>query len=1072
MSKDQEQNNDHDNMSMYELLCKSRKLDIEFDSVMNSIYSYVSQKIDVNYYYDTSFTKESLLELDSCVREYIKQYIYEKSIKEELRLLREDELNNIYTKCIVYTYEKISELSHDYNKKIYAPSYIQDDNDNVDYILKLFHALFEQNKNRYIYSNNYIRKVVENVVYDKNDDYDEKEVRDYYLNKYKYKPDYKIDEHITSPELLPIDFSKSDTIAISAPCGFGKTKELNNIVRKSPNLKILAITFRVLLVDKHYNDWNDLNFDRYDKMDVSVKDNVTRITINIKDRKDINRIICQIDSLTNVYGKFDLLILDEFEYTLHHEISFVKKKMEVYKALREHIKKTKYVIILDALLSNTSIKFIESCGRKPYVYYYSYPKHQDKKITIIKKQKDFNKAILVMLKNGHKLAISTNSEMYARTITELINKEHSNLKVGLFTGDTVNQMRRNGEIKGDPVDTFGNYDIVVYSPVVIAGSSFEVEHFDIICGYYTSSSCTAEFACQQIFRIRNIGLKSIFICVKNCGGSSIKAYNVEDIKKYYIERFKLLKGQAFNDLRVLQEASCYIERSYTNISINEDDSYFDLFCHCAYTINESKRNYLGRLLRCLIRQGITNIGVSAFDEEDEEASIVKNQFKEVTENIKNKDMKDVEDAKYYPPSIIQNFINRDNISKEEKNSVDKYLLARDFNLLLTEESNPITVEFIKSYQKFRKSYKYINLIVPLIDLPSNNFSDEIIKILHEYYPSDDYTNLSDLRKIKLATLGLINEKDTRIIRQKIIESFNLIKKLGYYSPFDNRSIIIDLKSAWDYVIQKGLDKVFKVKIDINSKPKKPNNKKQNTLSKNKRDTNTESKKQIEWINNRLNSIWGIKVSRVNNGSNTPYRIKGLDKWDIIFGDNGNMLLPIGCEPDPYVCKSYHRRLLLTDYILQKSSKSNQISNNNDQKDTCRALNNKEASQGENMIPDQHSNYLSEFLTSESKSELGQTKTDFLDKNIKNDKEVVLGCNSVQVSNEVANKKVNLIIKRNVIPQNAHISKMIDQYNKHKGDVMSNVSNTSFNISPDKLLSERRKQDNIIFDSKFGYVANI
>ena len=96
------------------------------------------------------------------------------------------------------------------------------------------------------------------------------------------------------------------------------------------------------------------------------------------------------------------------------------------------------------------------------------------------------------------------------------------------------------DVKDDPIPNWIQYDFVVYSPTICAGSSFTSKHFDYVCGYFTSLSSCCELSCQQLFRVRDIGKKEIVMCIDNRKNDFIEFNAIEDVKKYYVERFNNL----------------------------------------------------------------------------------------------------------------------------------------------------------------------------------------------------------------------------------------------------------------------------------------------------------------------------------------------------------------------------------------------------------------------------------------------------------------------------------------------------------------------------------------------------
>ena len=61
---------------------------------------------------------------------------------------------------------------------------------------------------------------------------------------------------------------------------------------------------------------------------------------------------------------------------------------------------------------------------------------------------------------------------------------------------------------------WNEYQLLIYTPTIAAGISFNEKYFDNPHCYFSNMSCWAELATQMIFRVRNSTCKNIKICVK------------------------------------------------------------------------------------------------------------------------------------------------------------------------------------------------------------------------------------------------------------------------------------------------------------------------------------------------------------------------------------------------------------------------------------------------------------------------------------------------------------------------------------------------------------------------------
>ncbi|RCH82045.1 hypothetical protein CU098_006731, partial [Rhizopus stolonifer] len=94
----------------------------------------------------------------------------------------------------------------------------------------------------------------------------------------------------------------------------------------------------------------------------------------------------------------------------------------------------------------------------------------------------------------------------------------------------------NGDID---MENWDKYDIIGYTPTIVAGISFEKKHFDLCYGYFINSSSCAELSVQQLFRVRDLRDKTIHLCVEVNGK---KDYPTErdNVREYILDRNKNL----------------------------------------------------------------------------------------------------------------------------------------------------------------------------------------------------------------------------------------------------------------------------------------------------------------------------------------------------------------------------------------------------------------------------------------------------------------------------------------------------------------------------------------------------
>lgn len=109
---------------------------------------------------------------------------------------------------------------------------------------------------------------------------------------------------------------------------------------------------------------------------------------------------------------------------------------------------------------------------------------------------------------NNKIVLCTNSATEADKVYLDFTKQFPNKNILLITAISVLDKPIN-------LDDWKNIDMLIYSPKINSGISYEFEHFDVIYGYFNCHSCSALGCIQMLGRIRNISIKFGIICFGN-----------------------------------------------------------------------------------------------------------------------------------------------------------------------------------------------------------------------------------------------------------------------------------------------------------------------------------------------------------------------------------------------------------------------------------------------------------------------------------------------------------------------------------------------------------------------------
>jgi hypothetical protein len=156
---------------------------------------------------------------------------------------------------------------------------------------------------------------------------------------------------------------------------------------------------------------------------------------------------------------------------------------------------------MDAHLSERSVRLSNYLrpDDEPSFYNNSYNKSTDEYV-ILDDDEWITRLTSLMEDSSNRMAIFTNSLKEARKIELMALKTHSQDKVILYSSETLNSIKK--KHFSDVNKYWKQYDVVICTPTVSAGLSFEVRHFDYIFGYFEGFSCNAETCQQMLGRVR------------------------------------------------------------------------------------------------------------------------------------------------------------------------------------------------------------------------------------------------------------------------------------------------------------------------------------------------------------------------------------------------------------------------------------------------------------------------------------------------------------------------------------------------------------------------------------------
>lgn len=416
----------------------------------------------------------------------------------------------------------------------------------------------------------------------------------------------------------------NDTLIVKSMMGSCKTVETENLLKTMFfGQSCLIILFRKTLNRKYLVDLEPLGFELYDN-----------IREPVFDSEKHPRLIVQINSLYKVQGMFNTIILDEFSYTVDTLIDFSEKKKANMDALISYVKHVPKCIVLDAYVTKANIEFVHkmrTLSDKPKTLLVT-NKITEERGTVENLQFDafFNK-IHELLDDGKRIVLASTSKGFLLDRLEVwcVKHKFKSLMITRDSEDLVN------------LDSWGDYQIVGYSPTIVAGLSYEVpDTFDYRFGYFCNMSASADIACQMLFRVRQTNENKIYIHVNNHSHAALPVTK-PGLEEWLTEYANLNKQKEFEWIsRRRNELNyCNATRTY------EHTPFYHLMIDCMRKKFLSRNNFGDRLIWYLSIQGY-NFEMSYPD--IDKIDIISSRKKQLTQLVKvNKDEKMIVEGKEY-----------------------------------------------------------------------------------------------------------------------------------------------------------------------------------------------------------------------------------------------------------------------------------------------------------------------------------------------------------------------------------------------------------------------------------------
>jgi hypothetical protein len=481
------------------------------------------------------------------------------------------------------------------------------------------------------------------------------------------------------------EFEHAHTLCVHAAMKMGKTKALFEYLSKyKDNLTPTIIRFISFRQTFSYN----------------IKEKFPDFVLysDVMGSLNQHKLIIQVESLhrLEIRDHPDILILDECESIFEQFDSGLLKNFNgAFATFQWLMRYSKQVVCMDAALSDRTYRILEKM-RPGFVqnglYHcntYQNATNDNYEFTTSKSQ--WLMGLYTAISSDLKVVIPISSLTEAKVIYTDLKRRFKTKSIKLYSSET--KMSERKEHFTDVHTYWSQYDVLIYTPTISAGVSYEKEHYDIMYGYFTDMSCPVETCIQMIGRIRNVKSNK-YVMLLEGNGNTLPTDTSEITRLIYMSKEnlnKLFTGAVNYEFGPNGEIKFY----------NTD--YFTLYIENLRMRNISKNIFIRLFVETIARLG-AKVGILNLSDIDNcivnDHINIRKEIKDITStNIATS--VELSEEEY---TDIMTKVNTEDISDSLISACELYRLRAVYRF-----NGEITSKFVQVYNKSRTKRWFKNL---------------------------------------------------------------------------------------------------------------------------------------------------------------------------------------------------------------------------------------------------------------------------------------------------------------------------------------------------------------------------
>lgn len=357
------------------------------------------------------------------------------------------------------------------------------------------------------------------------------------------------------------------------------------------------------------------------------------------------RLICQVESLHRIVpggAPVDCLIVDESRSVLQQfDSGLVRRHQQAWAVFEWLVRAARRVVFMDANLGQLSARALARLrpAQPAHLVWNRHPRAAGDAFAFTGAVDAWLARLDAAIGGGQRVVVPTNSLRDAEGLRKLLAARHPTRSIALYTSKTPAGLKR--EHFSD-VHRYWAVDVLIYTPTVTAGVSFELAHFDALYGLFSNQSCDVETCRQMLGRVRNLSTRAHFICVRASQQSLPET--PEAIRRAVRDTRSVL----FGDLR---EAGVQFRYDDAGEVYVHESAYFHLWVELQCLANQSRNDFAGRFV-AQVRDTGASVAYFRIDPGDEAAlnaaAALEDLLKEAKGEVVEEDARAVAEAPEIP----------------------------------------------------------------------------------------------------------------------------------------------------------------------------------------------------------------------------------------------------------------------------------------------------------------------------------------------------------------------------------------------------------------------------------------